>query len=87
MAENDTGVVAAENAATPAEKPTESKGSALWREIKGLFWVLLAVLLLGALGAALFLRGRNRAVAAGDTEAPLTPEERARLDKLLREDT
>ena len=25
--------------------------------------------------------------AAGDTEAPLTPEERARLDKLLREDT
>jgi cytochrome c-type biogenesis protein CcmH len=47
----------------------------------------VVVLLLGALGAALFLRGRNRAVAAGDTEAPLTPEERARLDKLLREDT
>ena len=45
------------------------------------------VLLLGALGAALFLRGRNRAVTAGDTEAPLTPEERKRLDKLLREDT
>ena len=45
MAENDTGVVAAENAAPPAEKPKESKGSALWREIKGLFWVLLAVLL------------------------------------------
>ena len=45
------------------------------------------VLLLGGLGAALFLRGRNRAVTAGDTEAPLTPEERARLDKLLREDT
>ena len=45
------------------------------------------ILLLGALGAALFLRGRNRAVTAGDTEAPLTPEERARLDKLLREDT
>ena len=30
-------------AAPPAEKP-ESKGSALWREIKGLLWVLLAVL-------------------------------------------
>ena len=45
------------------------------------------VLLLGGLGAALFLRGRNRAITAGDTEAPLTPEERARLDKLLREDT
>jgi len=47
----------------------------------------VVVLLLGALGAALFLRGRNRAITAGDTEAPLTPEERARLDKLLREDT
>ena len=45
------------------------------------------ILLLGALGAALFLRGRNRPATAGDTEAPLTPEERARLDKLLREDT
>ena len=45
------------------------------------------ILLLGALGAALFLRGRNRAVTASDTEAPLTPEERKRLDKLLREDT
>jgi len=45
LAENDTGVVAADNAAPPAEKPKESKGSALWREIKGLFWVLLAVLL------------------------------------------
>jgi signal peptidase I len=30
----------------PAEiKPEESKGAALWREIKGLLWVLLAVLL------------------------------------------
>ena len=47
----------------------------------------VVVLLLGALGAALFLRGRNRPATAGDTEAPLTPEERARLDKLLREDT
>jgi cytochrome c-type biogenesis protein CcmH len=45
------------------------------------------VLLLGGLGAALFLRGRNRAITAGDAEAPLTPEERKRLDKLLREDT
>jgi cytochrome c-type biogenesis protein CcmH len=45
------------------------------------------ILLLGALGAALFLRGRNRPVTAGDTEAPLTPEERKQLDKLLREDT
>ena len=45
------------------------------------------ILLLGALGAALFLRGRNRPVTAGDTEAPLTPEERKRLDRLLREDT
>ena len=31
--------------------------------------------------------GRNRPVTAGDTDAPLTPEERKRLDKLLREDT
>jgi len=45
------------------------------------------VLLLGGLGAALFLRGRNRAANADDTEAPLTPEERRRLDRLLREDT
>lgn len=47
----------------------------------------VVVLLLGILGAVVFLRGRNRPVTAGDTEAPLTPEERARLDKLLREDT
>jgi signal peptidase I len=32
-----------EETAPEADK-TESKGSALWREIKGLFWVLLAVL-------------------------------------------
>ncbi|MFC7536005.1 signal peptidase I [Sphingomonas sp. GCM10030256] len=32
-------------APTPAELPAEKKDSALWREIKGLFWVLLAVLL------------------------------------------
>ena len=36
-------VEADEPTATPAEK-AESKGSALWREIKGLLWVLLAVL-------------------------------------------
>jgi signal peptidase I len=34
---------AEEPAATPADKK-EEKGSALWREIKGLFWVLVAVL-------------------------------------------
>jgi cytochrome c-type biogenesis protein CcmH len=43
------------------------------------------VLLLGAAGAALFLRRRNRDIAAGDA-APLTPEERQRLDRLLSED-
>jgi len=43
------------------------------------------VLLLGAAGAALFLRGRKRDIAAGDT-APLTPDERRRLDRLLSED-
>jgi signal peptidase I len=33
-------------AATPDDKaPPADKGSALWREIKGLFWVLIAVLL------------------------------------------
>ena len=31
-------------AAMPAKTEEESKGSALWREIKGLLWVLLAVL-------------------------------------------
>ena len=45
------------------------------------------VLLLGGIGAALFLHGRQRAVAGGETAAPLTPEERQRLDRLLREDT
>lgn len=33
-----------EAAQAPADKKDEGKGSALWREIKGLFWVLLAVL-------------------------------------------
>jgi signal peptidase I len=32
-------------AAAPAPEKKESKGSALWREIKGLLWVLVAVLL------------------------------------------
>jgi signal peptidase I len=36
-------VNADETAAPPAQKE-EAKGSALWREIKGLFWVLVAVL-------------------------------------------
>jgi signal peptidase I len=31
-------------AGTPADTTQESKGSALWREIKGLLWVLIAVL-------------------------------------------
>ena len=30
--------------AETVEKPKEGRGSALWREVKGLFWVLLAVL-------------------------------------------
>src|SRR5215210_817922 len=33
-----------EPAASAAEKKDEGKGSALWREIRGLLWVLLAVL-------------------------------------------
>ena len=33
-----------ENKAAPPEQAKESKGAALWREIKGLLWVLLAVL-------------------------------------------
>jgi len=40
-------------AAPPAEK-SESKGSALWREIKGLLWVLLAVLAFHSLVAKPF---------------------------------
>ncbi len=40
------GAAADEQAVPPAEpRSKESKGSALWREIKGLLWVLLAVLL------------------------------------------
>ncbi|EWY42399.1 cytochrome C biogenesis protein [Skermanella stibiiresistens SB22] len=47
----------------------------------------IAVLLLGALGAALFLRGRRPTVVGGEGATPLTPEERQRLDRLLREDS
>jgi signal peptidase I len=42
-----------EKAAPPAEQ-NESKGSALWREIKGLLWVLLAVLAFHSLVAKPF---------------------------------
>jgi signal peptidase I len=35
----------ADPSAVPAPEKKESKGSAIWREIKGLLWVLLAVLL------------------------------------------
>ena len=34
----------AEQPANPPAETKEDKGSALWREIKGLLWVLLAVL-------------------------------------------
>ena len=44
-----------------------------------------AVLLLGAAGTFLFLRGR-RGVAAGADTAPLSADERRRLDALLRKD-
>lgn len=43
----------AENATPPAEKK-EEKGSALWREIKGLVWVLIAVLAFHSLVAKPF---------------------------------
>ena len=37
--------VSADPATVPAPPKKESKGSAVWREIKGLLWVLLAVIL------------------------------------------
>ena len=40
--------------APPAEAKEESKGSALWREVKGLLWVLLAVLAFHSLVAKPF---------------------------------
>ena len=33
-----------EPAATTQPEPKESKSAAVWREVKGLFWVILAVL-------------------------------------------
>ena len=40
--------------ANPAPEEKEEKGSALWREIKGLIWVLLAVLAFHSLVAKPF---------------------------------
>jgi signal peptidase I len=40
---NETGAMLDEQSAPPAES-NQSKGSAVWREIKGLLWVLVAVL-------------------------------------------
>ena len=37
------GALASEQSAPPAGK-SEAKGSAIWREVKGLLWVLVAVL-------------------------------------------
>ncbi|MGF7174440.1 cytochrome c-type biogenesis protein [Azospirillum doebereinerae] len=51
-----------------------------------LLWVgPFAILLLGGIATALFLRGR-RGVAAGADTAPLSEDERRRLDALLRKD-
>jgi signal peptidase I len=41
---NDSPAVAEDNVAAEPPAKKEDKGSALWREIKGLIWVLLAVL-------------------------------------------
>jgi len=43
-----------EDKAAPPAEDKEAKGSALWREIKGLFWVLLAVLAFHSLVAKPF---------------------------------
>jgi signal peptidase I len=43
-----------DNEATPPDEKNETKGSALWREIKGLLWVLLAVLAFHSLVAKPF---------------------------------
>ena len=43
-----------ENRAAPPDENKEAKGSALWREIKGLLWVLLAVLAFHSLVAKPF---------------------------------
>ncbi|SMH55529.1 cytochrome c-type biogenesis protein [Azospirillum agricola] len=51
-----------------------------------LLWVgPFAILLLGGVATALFLRGR-RGVAAGADTVPLSDDERRRLDALLRKD-
>ena len=44
MAENIAEAPAEPKPAAPVVEKKESKGAALWREIKGLFWVLVAVL-------------------------------------------
>jgi signal peptidase I len=43
-----------ENQASPPDEKKEARGSALWREIKGLLWVLLAVLAFHSLVAKPF---------------------------------
>lgn len=43
----------------------------------------LVIFLLALAGVALFLRGRRRAVLAGEDAAPLDEEERRRLDRLM----
>jgi signal peptidase I len=43
LSDNAEGAIVNEQSAPPAERK-ESKGSAVWREIKGLLWVLVAVL-------------------------------------------
>ena len=45
---------AEQTAAAPVETKKEEKGSALWREIKGLLWVLIAVLAFHSLVAKPF---------------------------------
>lgn len=58
--------------------------------VKPSTWILwygpAGILLLGAIGVLLYLRGRRKAAAAMSAEAvPLDPEERKRLDALLAE--
>ncbi len=43
------------------------------------------ILVIAAIGVAIFLHGRKKAVLAGDV-APLSAEERRRIDRLLSED-
>ncbi|MFO7482965.1 cytochrome c-type biogenesis protein [Oceanibaculum nanhaiense] len=58
--------------------------------VKPSTWILwygpAGILLLGAVGVLLYLRGRRKAAAAMPAEAvPLDPEERKRLDALMAE--